>query len=90
MTKEWPQENPRTTIVRISDPAMEWHEVDLNVLLDCCQRELEARERFYPWRVANGKLKEDKAEAEIELMRSVCDFLTHCVFKALTRQAKAS
>ena len=35
-------------------------------------------------------MTEKKAEKELELMRSVVEFLTHCVFKAVTRNAKAS
>ena len=80
----------RAAIVQISDPAGAFHEINLNDLLTCCQRELEKRQRVYPYLIANGKLKEGKAEKEIELMRSLCDFLVHCIFKAVTRQAKAS
>jgi hypothetical protein len=74
-------------IVRISDPAMQWHEVDLNALLGCCRRELAFRQRCYPKWVEKGTLTEKKAAAELELMRSLCDFLVHCVFKAVTRNA---
>jgi len=76
-------------MVRIGDPAMEWHEVDLNDLLGCCRRELALRERVYPKFVAKGTMSEAKAEKEIALMRSVVEFLVHCVFKAVTRTAKA-
>jgi hypothetical protein len=72
-------------IVRISDPAMQWHEVDLNELLACCRRELALRERCYPRWIDKGTIKPDKAKRELELMRSVCEFLVHCVFKAATR-----
>lgn len=72
-------------MVRISDPAMGWHDVDLNDLLGCCRRELAFRQRLYPKWIEKGSMTEKKAEREIELMRSVCDFLTHCVFKAVTR-----
>jgi len=89
MVKEWPkQDDHRTPIVRISDPAMQWHEVDLNDLLGCCRRELAFRQRCYPKWVAKGTLSEKKAAKELELMRSVVDFLTHCLFKAVTRRAK--
>ena len=89
MVKEWPkQDDHRTPIVRISDPAMSWHEVDLNDLLGCCRRELAFRQRCYPKWVAKGTLSEKKAAKELELMRSVVDFLTHCLFKAVTRRAK--
>ena len=67
---------------------MEWHEVDLNDLRDCCKRELALRERVYPKWVAKGSMSETKAAREIELMRRIVDFLTHCVFKAVTRQTK--
>ena len=72
-------------IVKISDPAMQWHEVDLNALLACCKRELAFRERCYPRWIEKGTLKPDKAARELELMRSLCEFLVHCVFKAVTR-----
>jgi hypothetical protein len=90
MVKEWPKEQSdhRTPIVRISDPAMSWHDVDLNDLLGCCRRELELRQRVYPKWVAKGTMSEKKALKEIALMRSVVDFLVHCVFKAVTRRAK--
>jgi hypothetical protein len=89
--KEWPkQDDHRTPIVRISDPAMSWHEVDLNDLLACCRRELAFRQRCYPKWVAKGTLSEKKAAKELELMQSVVDFLVHCVFKAVTRRAKES
>jgi hypothetical protein len=74
--------------VRISDPAMEWHEVDLNDLLGCARRELALRQRCYPKWVAKGTMSEKKAEKEIAQMRSVVDFLIHCIFKAITRRAK--
>ena len=89
MVKEWPQEQDhRTPIVRISDPAMSWHDVYLNDLLGCCRRELALRQRVYPKWVAKGLMREKKAEKEIEQMRTVVDFLVHCVFKAVTRRAK--
>jgi hypothetical protein len=74
-------------IVRISDPAMQWHEVDLNALLACCRRELAFRQRCYPRWVDKGTLSAAKAEREIDLMKTVCDFLVHCVFKAVTQRA---
>ena len=74
--------------MRISDPAMEWHEIDLNDLLGCARRELALRQRCYPKWVAKGTMSEKKAEKEIAQMRSVVDFLVHCVFKAVTRRAK--
>ena len=79
----------RNAIVSISDPAMQWHEVDLNSLLGCCRRELERRQFVFPKRVAEGTMKEEKAEKELELQRQVCDFLVHCVFKAVTRGGKS-
>ena len=89
MVKEWPkQDDHRTPIVTISDPAMSSHEVNLNDLLACCRRELAFRQRCYPKWVAKGTLSETKAAAELELMQHVVDFLVHCVFKAVTRRAK--
>lgn len=90
MVKEWPREQTREPIVRISDPAMEWHDVNLNELLACCRRELAFRQRCYPRFVAKGTLSEAKAEKELELMHQVCEFLVHCVFKAVTRLPPAS
>jgi hypothetical protein len=87
MVKEWPQENPRTTVVKITDPAMQSHELDIRELLAICRRELGFRERVYPRMIANGKLTEAKAAKEIEGMRSVVDFLQHCLFRALTRRS---
>ena len=81
-------ENPHA-IVSISDPAMGSHEVDLNALLGCARRELEFRQRVYRKWVEKGTMKEEKAAAEIELMRCVVDFLRHCVFKAVTRGSKS-
>lgn len=75
----------RTAMVRISDPAMEWHELDLNELLGCARRELEMRQRVYPKWIEKGTLSEKKAERELALMRQVVEFLVHCVFKAVTR-----
>lgn len=74
--------------MRISDPAMQWHEVDLDDLRDCCKRELALRERVYPKWVLKGTMSDKKAERELQLMRDVVDFLTHCVFKAVTRVAR--
>jgi hypothetical protein len=67
---------------------METNEVDLNVLLACCRRELAFRQRVYPTWVDKGTMKEAKAEKEIELMRQVCDFMVHCVFVACTRNRR--
>ena len=86
MVKTWPEtRDHRTPIVKISDPAMAWHEINLNDLLACCRRELSFRQRVYPKWVDKGTISEAKAAREIELMRSICDFLVHCVFKAVTR-----
>ena len=74
-------------MVRISDPAMEWHEVNLNDLLGCCRRELAFRQRVYPKWTERGTMTEKKAAEEIELMRVVVEFLVHCIFKAVTRRA---
>ena len=77
-------------MVRISDPAMEAHEVDLNDLLGCARRELAFRQRCYPQWVAKGTLSEKKAEKELALMRSLVEFLVHCIFKAVTRNGKSA
>lgn len=90
MVKEWPKEEHREPTVRISDPAMEWHEINLNDLLACCRRELAFRQRCYPRFVEKGTLTEKKAEKELELMRQVVEFLVHCVFKAVTRRARTA
>jgi hypothetical protein len=88
MVKTWPEtRDHRTPIVRISGSRMETREVDLNQLLACCRRELAFRQRCYPRWVTKGTLSEKKAEAELELMRQVCDFLTHCLFRAITRRS---
>jgi hypothetical protein len=84
MVKEWSKPMDRRPIVRISDPAMEFHEVNLNDLLACCRRELEFRQRVYPKWIAKGTMSEVKAAKELELMRTVCDFFVHCIFKAVT------
>ena len=68
---------------------MEWHEVNLNDMLACCRRELALRQRVYPKWVAKGTMSEKKAQTELELMQHVVDFLVHCVFKAVTRNARA-
>ena len=63
MVREWPQTTDhRTPIVRISDPGMSWHEVDLNEMLGCCRRELAMRQRVYPNWVAKGSMSEKKAD----------------------------
>ena len=68
---------------------MGWHEINLNDILSCARRELERRQRGYPYQVSEGKMTEKKAAAEIELQRSLIDFLVHCVFKAVTRGGKS-
>ena len=89
MVKTWPKKRDhREPLVKISDPGMEWHEINLNDLLACCQRELELRQRVYPKWVAKGTMSEAKAAKELELMRTVVEFLVHCVFKAVTRRAR--
>lgn len=74
-------------IVKITDSAMGWREVDLNELLACCKRELAFRERVYPRWVEKGTLTDNKAAHELETMRQCVEFLVHCVFKAVTRGA---
>ena len=90
MVKTWPKRDHRMPIVRVSDPAMEWHEVNLNDLLACCRRELSRRQYVFPKRVAEGTMTDKKAEDEIEQMRVVVEFMVHCVFKAVTRNRGAN
>src|ERR1700751_1058157 len=85
MVKTQPERS--AAIVRISDPAMQWHEVDLNALLAWCRRELAFRQRCYPRWIDKGTFSAAKAEREIDLMKTVCEFLVHCVFKAVTQRA---
>lgn len=73
--------------MKISDPAMQWHEVDLNELLAWARRELAFRQRCYPRWVEKGTITEKKAERELELTRQAIDFFTHCIFKAVTRRS---
>lgn len=73
-------------MVKISDPAMQWHEVDLNPLRDCVRRELAFRRRCYPRWIEKGTITEAKAAREIELMGQLVVFLEHCIFKAVTRR----
>lgn len=84
-TQTLPKPNPRTAIVQIPESAMETREVDLNELLACCRRELGFRQRVYPKWVERGTMTDAKMAHETELMRQVCEFLVHCVFKAVTR-----
>jgi hypothetical protein len=65
---------------------MAWHDIDLNDLLGSAKRELAFRQRIYPKWVDKGTLKAKKAEEELELQRQLIDFLTHCIFKAVTRR----
>jgi hypothetical protein len=90
MIQTFPQPVDRRPIVRISDPAMQWHEVNLNDLLACARHELAFRERVYPKWIDKGTLSANKAAKEIELMRSIEDFLIHCIFKAVTRRSSSS
>ena len=87
MVREWPQpeRDHRTPIVRISDPAMEWHEINLNDSAGLLSARVVAASVVYPKRVAEGTMDDKKAEAEIAEMRVVVEFLVHCVFKAVTR-----
>jgi len=73
-------------MVRISEPGMQWRDVDLTPLLGCCRRELAFRQRVYPKWVEKGRMSEKKAEEELALMRELVDFMVHCVFKAVTRR----
>lgn len=84
MVKTWPsEEDPTAPIVRVSKPAMEWEEINLNDLLGCLRRELALRQRVYPKWVAKGSMTDAKAAKEVELMRQCVDFMVHCIFKAV-------
>jgi hypothetical protein len=88
MVRTFPEKRDRRDpIVRISEPAMSWRDVDLNPLLACARRELAFRQRVYPKWVLKGTMTEKKAEQELELMRELVEFLLHCAFKAVTRRA---
>ena len=76
-------------MARISDPAMQWREINLNDLLGCARRELAFRERCYPKWIERGTMSQARAETELILMRQLVDFLVHCGFKAVTRLDKA-
>lgn len=67
---------------------MSWRDVDLNPLLACARRELAFRQRAYPKWVLKGTMSEKKAETELARMQEIVDFLTHCVFCAVTRRAR--
>lgn len=81
-------EDHRDPIVRLSQPAMEWRDVDLTPLLACARRELALRKFVYPKRIAEGKLSEAKARQELEAQQQIVDFLVHCVFKAVTQRRR--
>jgi len=87
MVKTWPShEDPR--VIRIPGPEMGWREVNLEDLRACCRRELAFRQRCYPRWVGKGMMTNEKAKKEIDLMAEIVSFLTHCVFKAVTRHKK--
>ena len=43
--------------------------------IECARREVAMRKRVYPRWVANGKMKQNKADLEIEIMESIVDLL---------------
>ena len=45
--------------------------IDIEDQLDCIRREIEKRKEVYPRLVAAGKLSQQKADQEIDLMRAV-------------------
>jgi hypothetical protein len=45
--------------------------VTLQDMLGCARRELHMRESVYPRWVASGKLKQEKADQELRLMRAI-------------------
>jgi hypothetical protein len=46
-------------------------DIDIEDQLDCVRREVEKRKEVYPRLVAAGKLSQQKADQEIDLMRAV-------------------
>lgn len=50
-------------------------QVSIDVQILCVQREIRMREQVYPRWVANGKMKLDAAEREIEAMKAVLETL---------------
>lgn len=50
-------------------------EPTIDDLIACADREITMRERVYPRRVADGRLRQAAADREIALMRSVRDCL---------------
>lgn len=84
MVKTFPtNDDPTAPIVRVTKPAMEWEDINLNDLLGCLRRELALRQRVYPKWVGKGSMTQAKADRELELMRQCVDFLVHCIFKAV-------
>lgn len=67
---------------------MEQREYNLIPLLACCRRELALRTYVFPKRVADGKMKQAKADEEIRLMRELIDFLVDCIFRQVTNQER--
>lgn len=68
---------------------MEWELIDLRELLACCRRELALRQFVFPKRVAAGKMSQDKAEKELELMRQCVDYFVDAIFRHVTDQPPA-
>lgn len=77
-------------VVRLNKPAMEWELVDLRELLACCRRELSLRQYVFPKRISSGKMTQEKADKELELMRQCVDYFVDAVFRCVTRQASAA
>jgi hypothetical protein len=46
-------------------------DIDIEDQLDCVRREIDKRKEVYPRLVAAGKLSQQKADQEIDLMRAV-------------------
>jgi hypothetical protein len=46
-------------------------EIDIEDQMDCVRREINKRKEVYPRLVAAGKLSQQKADQEIDLMRAV-------------------
>lgn len=50
--------------------------IDIDACIACAERELKMRERVYPRRVSDGKMRSDTAAREIATQRDVISLLT--------------
>jgi hypothetical protein len=61
-------------------------EPTLQDMLGCARREVAMRESVYPRWVASGKLKQDKADLELRLMRGIVAHLEEAVLSERLEQ----